>query len=175
MNCQLSKIQPSVYNYRMATATRIGDLTDEELATWRSFVVAARLLFDELDRSLTEQVGISLADYGLLARLQEAGDAGLRMSDLADFAVFSRSRISHAVDRLEKEGWVERRSCPTDRRGSYAALTAEGGAKLSEARPVHHEGIRTHLLSRLSGDQQKALTDATDQVRISFGAPETTC
>lgn len=159
----------------MATTTRIEDLTEEELATWRTFVVAARLLFDELDRSLTEEVEISLADYGLLARLHEAGDEGLRMSDLADFAVFSRSRISHAVDRLEKEGWVERRSCPTDRRGSYAALTAAGRAKLSEARPIHHQGIRTHLLSGLSKDQQRALTDATDQIRVSFGAPETTC
>ena len=159
----------------MATTARIQHLTERELATWRSFLAASRLLFDELDRSLTEEVGVSLADYGLLARLHEAGEQGLRMSDLADFAVFSRSRISHAVDRLEREGWVERRSCPTDRRGSYAALTEAGRAKLSEARPVHHDGIRAHLLSGLSPQQQRALHEVTDQIRVSFGAPEARC
>ena len=159
----------------MSPAVQIDQLTSDELATWRSFVVASRLLFDELDRALTEEVDISLADYGLLARLQEAGEEGLRMSDLADLAVFSRSRISHAVDRLEREGWVERRSCPTDRRGSYAALTDAGRAKLDEARPVHHEGIRDHLLSNLSPEQQEALHDATEQIRLAFGAPEASC
>jgi DNA-binding MarR family transcriptional regulator len=159
----------------MATANRIEHLTEEELATWRSFLVASRLLFDELDRSLTEEVGMSLADYGLLARLEEAGDQGFRMSDLADHAVFSRSRLSHAVDRLEKEGWVERRSCPTDRRGSYAALTDAGRAKLSEARPLHHEGIRAHLLAGLSPEQQRDLYEATEQIRIYFGAPAASC
>ena len=159
----------------MTTTNRIRNLTDEELATWRSFLVASRLLLEELDRSLNDQIDISLADYGLLARLQEAGDQGLRMSDLADLAVFSRSRISHAVDRLEKEGWVERRSCPTDRRGSYAALTEAGQVKLSEATPIHHEGIRTYLLSVLSPNQQRALHEVTEQIRSSFGAPETKC
>ena len=159
----------------MSPTTQVEQLTRDELATWRSFVVASRLLFDELDRALTEEVDISLADYGLLARLQEAGDQGLRMSDLADSTVFSRSRISHAVDRLENQGWVERRSCPTDRRGSYAALTDAGRTKLEEARPVHHDGIRAHLFSSLSPDQQRALHEATEQIRISFGAPEAGC
>ena len=159
----------------MSPAAQIEQLTSEELDTWRSFLVSSRLLFDELDRTLTDEVGISLADYGLLARLDEAGEQGLRMSDLADFAAFSRSRISHAIDRLEKEGWVERRSCPTDRRGSYAALTEAGRAKLDEARPVHHEGIRDHLLSNLSPGQQQALHEATEQIRTYFNAPEASC
>lgn len=146
-----------------------------ELSTWRSLMVATRLLLDELDRALNAESGISMADYGLLARLEDAGEDGLRMSDLANLAVFSRSRISHAVDRLEQDGWVERRSCPTDRRGSYAALTDTGRLKLEQARPVHDETIRTHLLSKLSPSQAKTLNEVTEQIRASFGALDTTC
>lgn len=142
--------------------------TDEE--TWRSYLMAARLLFEELDRRLDSTAGISLPDYTLLARLRDAGEDGLRMSELAESAVFSRSRISHAISRLESQGWVERRSCPTDRRGSYAALTEKGMAKLDEAEPDHTEVIKQHMLGSIGADDAESFRRVTDQIGRSLGA-----
>lgn len=142
--------------------------TDEE--TWSSYLVAARLLFEELDRRLDSSAGISLPDYTLLARLRDAGEDGLRMSELAESAVFSRSRISHAISRLENQGWVERRSCPTDRRGSYAALTEAGTSKFDEAEPVHTEVIKDHMLDSISATDAESFRRVTDQIGRSLGA-----
>ena len=152
-------------------ATRLTtNLTGTDEATWRSYLVAARLLFEELDRRLDSSAGVSLPDYTLLARLRDAGEEGLRMSDLAESAVFSRSRISHAISRLENQGWVERRSCPTDRRGSYAALTAAGTAKLEEADPVHSEVIKEHMLGSIDMADAESFRRVTDQIGRSLGA-----
>ncbi len=145
-------------------------LTSTDEATWRSYLVAARLLFEELDRRLDSSAGVSLPDYTLLARLREAGEDGLRMSDLAESAVFSRSRISHAISRLETQGWVERRSCPTDRRGSYAALTEAGVAKLVVADPVHSEVIKEHMLDNIDTDDAEGFRRVTDHIGRSLGA-----
>lgn len=142
--------------------------TDEE--TWHSYLMAARLLFEELDRRLDSSAGLSLPDYTLLARLRDAGEDGLRMSELADSAVFSRSRISHAITRLENQGWVERRSCPTDRRGSYAALTDSGRDKLAEAEPVHSEVIKEHMLDSIDVADAESFRRVTDQIGLSLGA-----
>src|SRR5438093_10498745 len=101
-------------------------LDDEEQQTWRAFLTANRLLFDQLDRELQHESGIPHAYYEILARLSEAPDRTLRMSELADRSLSSRSRLSHAVTRLEALGWVRRDACPTDRRGALAALTDTG-------------------------------------------------
>src|ERR1043166_677258 len=91
-----------------------------------------------------------LAYYQILAMLSEAPNWTLRMSDLADITWSSRSRLSHAVDRLEENGWVARTSCPSDRRGSFAALTAEGYGVLVDAAPKHVASVRRHLFDRLT-------------------------
>ena len=130
--------------------TQTVTLQGPDQATWHMFLEATRLLFEELDRRLHDDAGISLADYGLLSRLAGADEWGLRMSELAEGTMSSRSRISHAVDRLEGMGWVERRACPTDRRGSYASLTEAGRRKLEEAEPGHSEGVRRHLLDHVT-------------------------
>ncbi len=152
------------------TTNTATSLTGTDQETWRSYLVAARLLFEELDRRLDSVAGISLPDYTLLARLRDAGEEGLRMSELAESAVFSRSRISHAISRLENQGWVERRSCPTDRRGSYAALTGDGMAKLAEAEPVHSEVIKEHMLGSIEADDAESFRRVTDQIGQSLGA-----
>lgn len=153
----------------MSTRTTTS-LTRADEETWHSYLMAARLLFEELDRRLDSSAGISLPDYTLLARLRDAGEDGLRMSELADSAVFSRSRISHAITRLESQGWVERRSCPTDRRGSYAALTDSGRAKLAEAEPVHSDVIKEHLLGSIDDADAVTFRRVTDQIGQSLGA-----
>jgi DNA-binding MarR family transcriptional regulator len=140
------------YDFDMTTATS-RSLVEHEQATWQAYFDATRLLFEELDRRVNEDAGISLADFGVLARLADADEWGMRMSDLADSTVFSKSRISHAVDRLETLGLVERSACPTDRRGSYASLTEAGRHKLTQAMPGHSETVRRHLFEQLSMEE----------------------
>ena len=129
------------------TATRW--LDEEEQRTWRTFMVAARLLFEQLDRELQKEAAVPGAYYEVLVRLSEAPDRRLRMSELADRSQSSRSRLSHTIARLEEAGWVNRERCPSDGRGSFAVLTDAGFAALEAAAPFHVEGVRTHLFDQL--------------------------
>ncbi|MEH1164390.1 MarR family transcriptional regulator [Micromonospora sp. CPCC 205539] len=135
----------------MAAMTRW--LDSDEQRTWRAFLTASRALMDTLDRELQRDAGMPHAYYEILVRLSEAPGRRLRMSDLADAAGSSRSRLSHAVARLEAAGWVRREECPTDRRGQIALLTDAGFATLAAAAPGHVEGVRQHLFDALSPAQ----------------------
>jgi DNA-binding MarR family transcriptional regulator len=139
-------------------------LSDEEQRTWRSFVAASRSLFDQLDRELQRDAGMTHADYEVLVRLSEAPDRCLRMGELAERTGSSRSRLSHAVAGLEGSGWVRRQRCPTDGRGTVAVLTDEGLAALAAAAPGHVRGVRRHLLDQLGRTQQRALRTISDTV-----------
>ena len=132
-------------------------LSEEEQRTWRSFLAATRLLSAQLDRQLQRDAGMPLAYYEILVRLSEAPERALRMSDLAEAADSSRSRLSHAVARLEEAGWVVRESCPTDGRGAFARLTDTGYEALATAAPAHVEEVRRRLLDRLTPEQVDAL------------------
>jgi len=137
-------------------------LDDDEQRTWRSFLTAGRLLFDRLDRQLQRESGLPHAYYEILVRLSEAPDRTLRMSQLADSSLSSRSRLSHAVARLEAAGWVRRRACAEDRRGSFAELTPEGLAKLEESAPGHVEAVRADLFDAIDRDHQRALREISE-------------
>ncbi len=128
-----------------------------EQRAWRSFVVASQLLMDQLDRELQRDAGMSHAYYGILVALSEQPALTMRMSDLARLMRFSKTRISEAVARLEARGWVQRVPCPRDRRSTYAVLTQSGFAALSRAAPGHVEGVRQHVMDRLSAEQIEQL------------------
>ncbi|MEU8425025.1 MarR family transcriptional regulator [Micromonospora sp. NPDC048835] len=128
-------------------------LDPDEQRTWRAYLTATRALMDTLDRELQRDVGMPHAYYEILVRLSETPGRQLRMSELADAAGSSRSRLSHAVARLEAAGWVRREECPTDRRGQIAVLTDEGFATLAAAAPGHVEGVRRHLFDALTPAQ----------------------
>jgi DNA-binding MarR family transcriptional regulator len=128
-------------------------LDEEEQRTWRAFLHASRALWDALDRELQRDAGMPHAYYEILVRLSEAPNRMLRMSDLAQATSSSRSRLSHAVARLEEYGWVRREDCPTDRRGQLAVLTDAGFRVLEAAAPGHVEGVRTHLFDQLTPEQ----------------------
>jgi DNA-binding MarR family transcriptional regulator len=132
-------------------------LDEQEQRAWRAYLNGSRLLAAQLDRELQQNSGIPHAYYEILVRLSEAPDRTLRMSDLAVASVSSRSRLSHAVARLEEAGWVRRESCPTDRRGAFAVLTDEGFAQLASAAPPHVEGVRSHLFDQLAPEQVEQL------------------
>jgi DNA-binding MarR family transcriptional regulator len=141
----------------MAAVTRW--LDDDEQQTWRAFLAANRLVFEQLDRALQRDSGIPHTYYEILVRLSEAPERALRMSALADRSQSSRSRLSHAVARLEEQGWVERRSCADDKRGQVAHLTDAGFAALAAAAPGHVESVRAHVFDPQTPDQVRQLRE----------------
>ena len=148
-------------------------LTDDEQHTWRAFLEATRRLDEQLDRELQHQAGMPLGYYTILVMLSEAPARTLRMSDLAERTWSSRSRLSHAVDRLQEKGWVERHSCPSDKRGAFALLTDAGCAVLEAAAPGHVEGVRRHVFDQLTPSQVEALGTISQKVaqRLAAACP----
>lgn len=134
-------------------------LDAEEQKAWRAWLYSSMLLQDRLDRDLTSETGISHAYYEILVQLSEAPGRMLRMSQLAERSLSSRSRLSHAVARLEERGWVRRQVCEEDGRGALAVLTDDGFAALEAAAPVHVESVRAHLFDQLTPAQITALRD----------------
>lgn len=132
-------------------------LTDEEQRVWRAYLHATTLLEDHLDRQLQRDAGMPHIYYGLLVGLAEAPRRRLRMTELAMQAKITRSRLSHAIARLEKNGWVRREDCPSDKRGQFAVLTDEGAEVLARTAPGHVDAVRQAMFDRLSPQQQKAL------------------
>jgi DNA-binding MarR family transcriptional regulator len=143
-------------------------LNDDQQRTWRAFLEASQRLYDELDRELLRDVGMPLAYYQILAMLSEAPQRTLRMSELADRTWSSRSRLSHAVDRLEDRGWVIRSSCPSDKRGSFAVLTDAGMTVLEAAAPSHVESVRRHVFDLLSAEQVDQLGAIARTIAVSL-------
>ncbi|HEX8305771.1 MAG TPA: MarR family transcriptional regulator [Jatrophihabitans sp.] len=132
-------------------------LNAEEQAAWRSFVDGVRALIDVLDRQLQADSNLPHSYFEILIPLSEAEGRTLRMSELAEAARSSRSRLSHAVARLEERGWVRRLTCPTDRRGQLAQLTDEGFAIVEAAAPGHVDTVRKYLIDRLTPEQLRAM------------------
>ncbi|MEN8656231.1 MarR family transcriptional regulator [Streptomyces sp. 21So2-11] len=135
----------------MATAPRW--LSEEEQRTWRAYRQASTLLEDHLDRQLQRDAGMPHVYYGLLVQLGEAPGRHLRMTELARIAKITRSRLSHAVARLERNGWVRREDCPSDRRGQNAVLTDEGYAVLERTAPSHVSTVRQAMFDLLTPEQ----------------------
>ena len=128
-------------------------LSDDEQVSWRAWIAASLLLPDRLSRDLQEQAGISLPDYEIPVYLSEAPEKRLRMSELADRTLSSRSRLSHQVDRLTDAGLVDRQPCSDDRRGYFAVLTPQGLDYLVKTAPVHVGSVREHLVDVLTPEE----------------------
>jgi DNA-binding MarR family transcriptional regulator len=136
-------------------------LSEDEQRAWRGLLESTRLLFDVLDRQLSADSSMPVGYYEILVNLSEAPDRTARMGELAARTRSSRSRLSHAVDRLEERGWIERRDCATDRRGQVASLTDAGFAALAAAAPGHVEAVREHVIDRLTPEQVVQLEQIT--------------
>lgn len=142
-----------------ATAGAARWLDEAEQQAWRAWLYSTQLLADRLDRELTREAGISHAYYEILVQLSETPGRLLRMSELAERCLSSRSRLSHAVSRLEERGWVRRQVCEDDGRGQLAVLTDEGFSALERAAPIHVGSVRAHLFDQLSPAQVEAMRD----------------
>ena len=149
-------------------------LSESEQQAWRAFISACRRLFPEMDAHLQHVAGIPHAYYEILVRLSEAPGRALRMSQLAEASTSSKSRLSHAVARLEERGWVERLDCATDRRGQVAQLTDTGFAALAAAAPSHVEQVRRSLFDLLTPDQVTQLAAISEAVVAAARAEGTT-
>jgi len=128
-------------------------LTPEEQRAWRAYIAASHLLEDTIDRQLQQEAGMPHLYYSILANLSEAPDRRLRMTDLAERTKITRSRLTYAVTRLEKDGALRREGCPSDKRGSIAVLTDEGMSLLERTAPGHVETVRTALFDHLTAEQ----------------------
>lgn len=135
-------------------------LTGDEDRAWRAYLQASQLLADHLDRQLQRDSGIPHTYYSLLAWLSEAPGRQMRMTELAEQSKITRSRLSHAIARLEEQGWVRRTSCASDRRGQVAVLTEEGYAFVERTAPGHVEAVRTGLFDVLTPEQVRAFGEA---------------
>src|SRR5512135_1660088 len=122
---------------------------NDRLAAWGTFLRAHAQITRVLEQELQAEQDLSLADYDVLYQLAAAEGRRLRMSELADRLLLSRSGATRLVDRLEADGLVHRASCATDRRGLWAHLTDDGLVRLRDASPTHLRGVCQHFLDRI--------------------------
>lgn len=145
-------------------------LTADEQRCWRAFLNACQILFGQIDAQLLRDSGMPHAYYEILAHLSETPGRALRMNQLAEAATFSKSRLSHAVAKLEERGWVVRQSCPTDRRGQIAYLTDDGFAVLTAAAPGHVTAVRHALIEALTPEQVSLLRQISEAIAAAGAA-----
>lgn len=135
-------------------------LTPVEMDAWRSFLRAHAKVTRVLDAELTNECELPLGTYEVLIHLSEAPGRRLRMTELADRVLLSRSGLTRLVDRMEREGLLRRESCPTDLRGTNAVLTDAGLDRLRTAAPTHLRGVREHFVDLLTDAELRALASA---------------
>jgi DNA-binding MarR family transcriptional regulator len=140
-------------------------LTEPELAAWRGLLEAHARLTRQLDAQMHAEHGLSVSAYEVLMFLDDAAGHRMRMSEIADRVLLSRSGCTRLVDRLADQGYVTRCAATTDGRGLYAQLTEAGVEKIAAARATHHEGIRRYFLDRLTPSDQVALADIWSRLR----------
>jgi DNA-binding MarR family transcriptional regulator len=154
----------------MAEPTRW--LTDEEQATWRSYILSTQLLDETLDRQLLRDSNMPHTYFAILVALSDVPGRRMRMNDLARLLRFSQSRMTHAMKSLEGKGWVRREQCPTDRRGQEAVLNDEGMRALEAAAPGHVAEVRAHVFDLLSPEQVANLRDICETLLTGLDPPE---
>jgi DNA-binding MarR family transcriptional regulator len=152
-------------------AKRTRWLSADEQRAWRAYLEATRLLSETVQGQLQRDADLPHAYYEILVRLSEAPNRELRMTELAEASVSSKSRISHAVARLEERGWVRRAEFASDRRGQLAKLTDKGFAALERIAPGHVECVRSSLFDALTPAQVKALRTISEAVVSQLSAP----
>jgi len=133
-------------------------LSEGELRAWQAFLRSHRSVTGTLDTELTREQQLPLGSYEVLLILSRAPERALRMSDVAEQTLLSRSGMTRLVDRLESEGLVARMTCKSDGRGVYAVLTDAGYERLRTASRTHLRGVRDHFTSRLSADELDELS-----------------
>lgn len=139
----------------------------ERLAAWRALLEAHAAVTDLLERELEQERGLALSKFEVLLKLAEAPGGRMRMLELAQSVLLSKSGLSRLVDRMEDAELVRRERCPSDRRGAYAVLTPQGRAQLRRAAPVHLRGIQEHFARHLADDEVEVLAGVLAKVNAA--------
>jgi len=155
----------------MTLKGRVVSADDPRLAAWGAFLRAHSRITRELERELQDEQDLALADYEVLYQLAVAEEHRLRMSELAERLLLSRSGATRLVDRLEAAGFVARASCSTDRRGLWAHLTDAGLGRLRDATPTHLRGVCEHFIDRIPGSELEQLRRTLE--RVGWAEPPT--
>jgi DNA-binding MarR family transcriptional regulator len=148
----------------MSTHAPIPTPRDPRLDAWRAFLFAHAQVRRQLERELQAEQAMGLGEYEVLLLLARSQDRRLRMSELAERLVLSRSGVTRLIDRLQAGGLVERGSCDTDRRGAWAILTDAGYNRLRDASPTHLRGVGKHFLDRIPADELEAMRRSLERV-----------
>jgi DNA-binding MarR family transcriptional regulator len=139
-------------------------LSARELGAWRGLLRVHACLVKALDAELEQTHRLQLTSYEVLLYLDGEADGRMRMCDLAESVLLSRSGLTRLIDRLEREGLVARHSCQQDARGAYAGLTEAGRAKLAAVRPTHLAGVRAHFLAHFGEEEMDRLAGYWERV-----------
>lgn len=142
-------------------------LNPREMRAWRSYIIASRRLLDALDLDLASH-DLSMADYEVLALLSEAPERRMRMTELADLAMVSKSRLSHRMKVMEKLGWVKRQACDSDKRGSWAVMTEKGWKAIVKAAPDHVSSVRNRLIDHLTVKDQEDISKIFERIQTKL-------
>jgi DNA-binding MarR family transcriptional regulator len=152
-----------------ASDTTVDTLTPIEQRAWRALVRAHACLVKRLDVELEAQHGLPLTSYEVLLRLSNAEGGKMRMHDIASSVMLSRSGLTRLVDRLERDGLVDRCSCENDARGAYAVITAEGRARCAQARATHLAGVHAMFVAHYSEAELELLGPLLERVLPADG------
>ena len=137
---------------------------DPRLDAWRQLLTAHAEVVDVLERELREARGLPLSWYDVLLHLHESGEGRLRMHELAESLLLSRSAATRFVDRMQKAGLVTREACEADRRGTFVVMTEEGRAAFRTAAPIHLDGIRRHFTEHLDDGEARLLAGVLQRI-----------
>ena len=142
-------------------------LNTREMKAWRSYIITSRRLLEALDLDLLAH-DLSMADYEVLALLSDATDRRMRMSELAELAMVSKSRLSHRMKVMESVGWIRRELCTEDRRGAWAVMTDRGWKAIVKAAPDHVQSVRHRFIDHLSVKEQEELSKTFDRLQAQL-------
>jgi DNA-binding MarR family transcriptional regulator len=160
---------PSSLTTVRPSAERAEARIDPRLAPWIAFIRAHAAVSRTLAAELEAEQSLSLADYDALVQLTIADGRKLRMNELADRLLLTRSGVSRLVDRLVDDGYVKRLACPTDARGAFAVLTEAGLRRLRDASPTHLRGVDEHFLAAIPEGDREAFVRVLEGIVAAAG------
>lgn len=146
-------------------------LSTQEQEFWRGYLASYRKLISALDLDLQNRAQLTFAEYEVLVHLSEAEGNRLRMSQLAEAVLVSRSGLTRRVDQMVSTGLVSKGECPEDRRGIFAGITPQGLSALEKAAPIHVEGVRRYLIQGLGEREIKRLSAIFFDVQLRLETP----
>ncbi|HVE75954.1 MAG TPA: MarR family transcriptional regulator [Actinomycetota bacterium] len=150
-------------------AVRNADPIEQTHALWRAFLECHVRLMELIERDIQEKQSLPLSWFEVLLFLNEVPDGAMRMQDLASRVLLSKSGLTRLVDRLEAAGLIERRSCPADRRGTYATVTVKGRRALRESEPLVMESIKSRFLEHLTPEEGRVLESLSRRILAANG------